>query len=562
MIHDLIVLNIMSLIQVKNRLKEQLKKHPLIFLVIVGLAGMFYYGYMRLSDVLTEFIFQQDVFGVILITKLVQIMLIISIGIVTMSALTTAIANFYMSQDLEFQFCLPVNFDSWILHRYGQVYLQSCWMVLAFGSPFIWDFMRLSEVPLGASLLAILSFAVVCSAPVFASTVLCMFLVRLFPARRIHQVLLVFTLVLMSGLVFLFRYMEPEQFIGPGGIDRFRGYVDLVSPGRNSWNPAIWAADFITALSQKEWRQSLPNAYRLIGMTVAIHGILIMVARRFYKPSWDRALQALSGEVHGKTTIHNESWISRRLASRRWHQVGRELLLLVRDPSQWSQIFVLLSLLALYLFSITKLPLAPFGGTRYQLALGNTAFVGFVAMSIASRFVFTSFSVEGPAIWLMKTAPENWTSWIWAKVIVFGMPTIAFSLALSVGSGYLLELPPQELWWLAQASLWDACVIVALALAFGLVFMNPYIENPLKLMVSPGGFLLMATGLFILALHVMLRLTHESELLNFLMSRIGWPDVQGIKAYYWGASLILIECLATAWMLRTGLAQQRRGEIL
>ncbi|MCB1042197.1 MAG: hypothetical protein KDC35_04635 [Acidobacteria bacterium] len=562
MIRDLFLLWRLSLVQVKNRLVEMQQRHPVILIAIVAVGGFFYWGYIKLSGLLIGFIFQQDVFGVILLTKLIQIMMIIAIGVAVMSALTTAIATFYMSQDLEFQFCLPVNFDSWVFHRYGQVYIQSCWMILAFGSPIIWEFLRLSEVPLGVQMISILAFMMICSIPVFASTALSMLLVRVFPARRMHQVLLVFTLVLMSFLVFLFRYLEPEQFVGPGGIDRFRGYMDLVNVNRQTWNPAIWAADFITALSQKEWMQSLPNAARMVALVSAIHAALALVARRFYKPSWDRALQALSGEVHGRTNQVNESRLSKLLGSRRWHHVGRELLVLFRDPSQWSQIFVLISLLALYLFSITKLPLTPFGGTRYQLALGNTAFVGFVALSIASRFVFTSFSVEGPAVWILKTSPERWRSWIIAKTLVYGLPTVLFSMALTVGSAFLLEQEGHRLLLLVGAAFWDGLVIVGIALALGLVFMNPYIENPLKMMVSPGGFMLMATGLIVVALHVMLRLTHESEFMNYLMHRVGWPNVQGIRGYMWGAGLAVAETTGIVMLMKRGLKSLRAGEFL
>lgn len=561
MMRDFWILSRTSAVQTKNRLFGQFATQPILFTFILGLVGLFYYGFLRLSDLLTGFIFQQDVFGVILITKLVQIMLIISIGIVLMSALTTAIANFYMSKDLEFQFCLPVNFDAWVLHRYAQVYVQSCWMVLAFGSPLIWDFLTLSGIPIGARLLGLVAFAIVCTVPVFVSSVLCMFLVRVFPARRIHQILLVFTMVLMASLVFLFRYLEPEQFVGPGGIDKFRGYIDLVNPGQQSWNPAIWASDFIAALSQKEWRQCIPSGIRLALVFFASHTLLIAIARRYYRPSWDRALQALSGEVHGATTAKSESRLSQLLANHRWSQVGRELLLLKRDPSQWSQIFVLLSLLALYLFSITKLPLDPFGGTRYQLALGNTAFVGFVALSIATRFVFTSFSLEGQSLWLLKIAPQRWSSWILAKIAVFGLPTISFAMLLSAGSGWILNLDAIELVAVMTAAFWDASTLVALSLAFGLVFINTNIENPLKLMVSPGGFLLMALGFFVMGLHVMLRMTHQSPFLNVLMSHVGWPDVQGPMVYVWGGGLIAVEFLLVVTMMRRGMRQLIRNDI-
>ena len=92
--------------------------------------------------------------------------------------------------------------------------------------------------------------------------------------------------------------------------------------------------------------------------------------------------------------------------------------------------------------------------------------------------------------------------------------------------------------------------------------MNPYIENPLKMMVSPGGFMLMATGLIVVALHVMLRLTHESEFMNYLMHRVGWPNVQGIRGYMWGAGLAVAETTGIVMLMKRGLKSLRAGEFL
>lgn len=560
MILDWMNLNQLALAQTRNRIKTAFEKSPLLMVGLCVIGVGFFWGYLKLATLLMTFIFNQEVFGVILATKLLQILLLIGLGVALMSSLNTAISNLFLSKDLEFQFGLPVNFSAWMLHRYGQVFLQSSWMLVLFAAPFFWIFLSLSETSVLVRIIGILSFLMVCTFPVTAAVLACMFLVKFFPAKRIHQVFLVVTLMLSCLLVFLFRYLEPEQFVGPGGIDRFRGYMDLVALDRQQWNPAIWAANFVTALGQKEWAASLPHAAKLVSAYLGSMGVFLWVAHKVYRASLDRALQSLSGEGPAEGQRLRESLLSKGLQHPRFNQGCREALLFLRDPSQWSQIFVMVALLGLYLFSLAKIPVDPFGASKFYLALGNTGFVAFIALSLASRFSFTSFSGDGHAIWIMKTIPDGWSRFVSSKFWVFGLPIISFSIGLSVLSGVVIQLSGGQLLMLAAYSLWDSLVMVGFATALGMLFIQPNIENPLKLVVSPGGFLLMAIGLFITLLHVVLRLVENSEFLAFWLVEYGWPDLSGGKALWCDLILMFAEITALRYLMTRGLRHLRRGE--
>ena len=43
---------------------------------------------------------------------------------------------------------------------------------------------------------------------------------------------------------------------------------------------------------------------------------------------------------------------------------------------------------------------------------------------------------------------------------------------------------------------WDLCFLIFLSTSLGMLFINPDIENPLKMIISPGRVLLMILGLF------------------------------------------------------------------
>ena len=561
MIREFVVLSRLGSFQLKNKLKVSLIERPILTTGLILLGLLFFSGYTALAYVLIKFIYFQDVYGVLLATKLIQILLFLSVGISLVSSLTTAMTHLYLSRDLEFHFSLPVQFDAWLLHRFFQIYLQSNWMLLLFGSPLIWLFLHFSGVHFAVKLLGLLIFAILTTFPIFISTMMCMLLVKIFPARRVHQVFLVLTVVVVSSLVLIFRYLEPEKFIGPGGLEEFRGFVDLVNLERQSWNPGVWAYNAITALSQKEWGSVWLPVTQLFGLFATAAALLLFAARKLYRASWDRALQSLSGEGDLKTPDAKSSRLSLLLGHHRWSQEARELLLFFRDPSQWSQIFVLTALLILCLFSLTKIPMNPFGASRFQLALAATAMTAFICMSIASRFVFTSFSSDGQAIWLMKTTPEGWVKFMRSKLLIYGLPTLFFAMALMIFSGIIMNLTTYQLLVLALHCFWDSATLIFLALAFGMLFINPGIENPLKLIVSPGGVLLMSSGLFLTGIHVFLRTTQWSAGFNRLLMRVGWPDVQNGKALYYYLALILAEACLLFFLMRKGVNHLRKGDL-
>lgn len=562
MIRDFWILQRLNSLQTMNKLRVNLSRRPVTILFLVLLGLLFFAGYLLLSYKLLAFVFEWDDGDSYFAGKLVLILFFIALGVSLMSSLTTAIANFYLSRDLEFQFSLPVNFDGWVLHRFLQVFLQSNWMLLLFGAPFVWLFFHFSKAGLLAQILGVGVFVMLSTLPVLAATILCMVLVKVFPARRVHQVLLVLTVVLVSSFVLIFRYLEPENFLRTGGMQQFAGLVSMLDMERQQWNPAIWAYNVVAVLSQNRWLPAGPYAARLVGLVALTVVALLAVARRLYRASWDRALQSLSGEPDLSQNRKGDSRWSRYLSAPRWCQETRELLLFFRDPSQWSQIFVLFALLGLYLFSLTKLPIKPFGESRYLLALANSAFVGFISLSVASRFVFTSFSGDGNAIWIMKTVPEGWLRFVRGKLLVFGLPTLIFSESLGVFSGIMLDLESHQLWLIALHNFWDSLLMILLALSLGMLFINPNIENPLKLIVSPGGLLLMVCGLFCTGLHACLRLSESSWVFNRLLMRIGWPDFQEKAASPYYAGLILIETLLLAILLRCGTRYLRRGDFL
>ena len=87
--------------------------------------------------------------------------------------------------------------------------------------------------------------------------------------------------------------------------------------------------------------------------------------------------------------------------------IGKEVRTLTRDVAQWSQLFLMVALLFLYLYNIRMLPLG--GDARATIvAYANLGMAGFVVAAICLRFAYPSVSSEGKAFWMVQSAPVSY----------------------------------------------------------------------------------------------------------------------------------------------------------
>jgi ABC-2 type transport system permease protein len=133
-------------------------------------------------------------------------------------------------------------------------------------------------------------------------------------------------------------------------------------------------------------------------------------------------------------------------------------------------------------------------------AFVNLAMAAFVTSAVAVRFVFPAVSAEGPAFWIVRTAPVSMSSFLWSKLWTGLVPLLVLAEALTVASNHLLGVPP-ALKVLAAASIaFMTLALVGLACGMGAEYPRFGAENVTQVAGSYGGVSFMVTAvLYILA---------------------------------------------------------------
>jgi ABC-2 type transport system permease protein len=167
----------------------------------------------------------------------------------------------------------------------------------------------------------------------------------------------------------------------------------------------------------------------------------------------------------------------------------KDLLAFVRDPSQWSQLVLLLGIAVIYLINAKAFVMGfePFPLARSVFLGGmHVGLATFIAAGLAARFAFPQLGLEGPAVWLLEASPLSPQSVIKAKLfsslpVVAGFPTL-----VAAAGGVVVGLSP-TLWLLTTLEVAGLSVCLA-ALGVGRGSVAPLFDaiSVSELSMGPG----------------------------------------------------------------------------
>jgi ABC-2 type transport system permease protein len=185
-------------------------------------------------------------------------------------------------------------------------------------------------------------------------------------------------------------------------------------------------------------------------------------------------------------------------------------------------------------------------------AFVNLAMAAFVTSAVAVRFVFPAVSAEGPAFWIVRTAPVGMSSFLWSKLWTGLVPILLLAEALTVASNHLLGVPPVLKLLCAAAIAVMSVALVGLACGMGAQHPRFGAENLTQVAGSYGGVAFMVLAvLYILA---------TVALLAWPASVYLWHDYRGLpvspRRQAW---MVLSLAAAVALALFTFWSSMRKG---
>ena len=480
------------------------RKIGLGFLAAVILAGLGLLVYISWSLLnflqsprFAEFVGDQSVFidslPVLLVGGAFLGVLLTSFGVLLQAL--------YLANDMDFLLAAPIPIRAVFVAKLLQAILPNLALISLISLPLLVGLgLARGYNPLYYLLVIIIILALALAAAGLGA-LLVMGIVRIFPARRVAEVLgfvgaISSFLCSQSGQLARFEDVPPDQ-----AMQVLANFSRFASP----WSPLSWPGQALVSLGRGQW---LVGSGFLV-LTLALCGLFfyssLAVAERLYYSGWANMQNNRRKKKSAAATAAQQAQAQRPATTGLLPQPLRAIIIkdfymLRRELRNMSQLITPLIFGLVYAVMLLRdddpLPVA---GSETPALLAETmqniplyisvALAMFVSWMLVSRLAGMGFSQEGKNYWLLKAAPLNPTQLLTAKFLVAFLPSVI------LGWIYLLIISLLQPGGLGQ--LWFTLLVVALTtaantginLAFGVAGANMTWEDPRRMTTGLNGCL-------------------------------------------------------------------------
>ncbi len=269
--------------------------------------------------------------------------------------------------------------------------------------------------------------------------------------------------------------------------------------------PSTWSAKGIFAAIER--RTDISLFY--LAAVVANGAFLTWLTVNMLGWTWSTAYsRAQEGRMHGRV---GEGWFTSTLCcvlfpylpARMKTMMLKDLRSFTRDPTQWTQMVIMMGLLVIYALNLRRLPTdlgSP--GMRALVAFLNLTTVGLILATFTGRFIFPLLSLETQQLWLLGLLPTRRWNVLLVK-FAFSLTVTGLSALIVMGLAIrALELPSE--WARLQLAVCLAICVGLSGLSVGLGARFPVRgqRNPARIAAGFGGTLNLIASMLFVAIEV------------------------------------------------------------
>jgi ABC-2 type transport system permease protein len=310
-------------------------------------------------------------------------------------------------------------------------------------------------------------------------------------------------------LVVSFRLMKPERFVHPESFTSVAFYLKTLETSHSPLLPTTWFFDSLRAVLAG----SIGNGFYHLALSWSFAGTLIFlitwVSGAIYFKGFSKA-QTAAGKLFAFLSFKKPKYdfLFNPLSGPARAFAVKEIKTFFRDQTQWSQIFLVVALIIIYLYNFSVLPLekSPIKIEYLQNVMSflNMGLATFVLAAIAARFVFPAVSMEGDAFWIVRSSPVSLLTFLWIKFFVYFLPLLFLSEVLIVVTNLLLHVTPFMMVISVLTTFFMVPGVISMGLGLGAIYPDFHSENPAQSVTSLGGLIYMTMSIGFIGLVIVL----------------------------------------------------------
>lgn len=523
-------------------------------LVVLGTLGLGFWALLfALVYRLLGYFRDVPEIGSLLAGKLLGVVLLCFLSILMLSNVITALSTFFLARDLDLLATAPIDWLKLYLAKLLETGLHSSWMVALLSLPIFTAYGLVYDGGWWFPLVVLAVLLPLLAIPAAAGAALTLLLVNVFPARRSKDILSVITVLAAAALVVLLRVVRPEQLARPEGFRSLVEFVAVLRTPSSPFLPSEWAQQAIMS-----WLTFRPDALPLYLLWTTAGAAVVLGAMAHhagYRAGFSRAQEGAGGTARRRWLGALGLRLLAPLGPTRRELVLKEVRVVLRDTTQWSQLILLGVLVIVYVFNVRLLPLGAEGMTfllSNVLPFLNLGLTGFVLASVAARFLFPGVSLEGRTLWLLRSSPLSMRDLLWAKFWVGTLPLLALACLLVTATNVLLGVSAFMFVVSLATIVALTFAIAGLAVGLGALFPRYETESAAQIPTSFGGLVFMMAAVTVIGLVIVCEARPVYAFLSARWTGSAPSPVEMIAGFGLAGTVCL---LATVLPLRAALAR-------
>jgi len=491
------------------------RSHPrgwLRLLTVAALGAGFAAGIWWSSNWFFNQCLEFDPIGEVVIRRALGMTLLTIFSLLGFSSLIGAFSSLYLAEDLQLLVSRPIPSNTLYAARFVETGISAAWMIVPFSLPI---FIAAGQV-FGAGGAYYLKLAAVYLAlavlPTSFGVVMSLLLTSILSARRARHIFVFAGSLVLGVLLFVLRRLRPEQLMNPDEGAPLIEALQAMQGFDPPWLPSSWALDALWPHLGFAVQTRVHPVALLLAASTASFFIGAWVFRALHRRAYSKAQEGLQRSTE-HTRSRRESPTPARHRDRRASLPTslksslktKDRLVFIRDTAQWSQMLILGAIVAIYLLNFKYIQVVTGTGLVSDIGLHflNLALAGFVSVALAARFVFPAVSLEGPAIWLVRSSPNTMMAFLEAKAATWVLWLPVFANLLMVTTHVFLKTDPL-LSVLSLVTITPLVVgVVWLGIGLGARHPKFRVDSAAAVATGLGGVLFMLTGAAVLVVTVL-----------------------------------------------------------
>lgn len=451
-----------------------------VFVIGVFVFGAYYTFFKVFSYLVTV-----EVIGPVLLDRVIEMALFVFFIMLLFSNIITSFSTFYNSRELDFLFSLPVQPTSIYLAKFFENCIYASWATLVVAWPLIIAYGVTSNAPIAYYPVSVLSVLIYLIIPAAVASSLIAFMLRIFPKLGAREVIIV-SIVLIMGLTYsyirinnpgLLKIFETEN---EQALLQFAAQLAAVG---GIYVPSTWLSNILKGFTTNH-TLLIFNFSLLLFASISMILLAFFVAKTCYVRAW------LSTGEHGSKTRKRKSLLHYPHRQMTKTVFLKDLLLFVREPTQWVQLSVFLILLVVYVMSLRRTPIYfVFPLWRTIVAFANFAYISFVLATLGVRFIFPSMSLERAGIWIIGSSPMSFRKIVMIKYIFNLITAVLIIEFLIIFANLFINIDRRLYLIMPAIGFFVAAALVSINLGLGSRFPQFNEDNPSRIAAGSGGII-------------------------------------------------------------------------